>query len=236
MKYFLLLLLLTGCAPARREVSPYLIGDKEPLAPPQKVVPASSYKKKEAITVFLDPGHGGESKGTLSHSKRLQEKTLTLETAKRVERLLAAKGYRVFMSRRKDVFVSLPERVQMAAKRQSHIFVSIHYNFTKNTEITGAEIFYFHNPKQPTRENLSRALATSILKKLTEKLPTVSRGVKAGNFCVIREASMPSVLIEAAFLSNPKDERLLRDVRYRNKIAEAIADGIDEYFHSKNKK
>lgn len=235
MKYLLpLLLFISGCVAARPPVSPYLVGDAySPPAPPpakREAVPSPRFEKKETSTIFLDAGHGGEDKGTSTKSKRLLEKHLTLETAKRVERLLTAKGYRVFMTRRKDVFVPLLDRVKMASKRQANIFVSIHYNFTKNTVINGAEIFYFNDQKQLSRTKQSRVLASSILKKLTDNVSSASRGVKAGNFCVIRETSMPAVLVEAAFLSNPNEARLLLDVTYRNKIAQAIADGIDGYF------
>ena len=236
MKYLVpIFILLTGCAVPRHQVAPYFVAEHTPSspAPTREIIPTPKFERKEAVTVFLDPGHGGQDKGTSSKSKRLQEKGLTLETARRVERLLAQKGYRIFMSRRKDEFVPLLDRVQMAAKRHANIFVSIHYNFTKNPVINGAEIFYFHNPKQVGREKQSRVLAASILKKLTESLPTASRGVKSGNFCVIRETTMPAVLVEAAFLSNPNDARLLLEPPYRNKIAQAIAEGIEDYFNSK---
>lgn len=244
MRYLLpLLFLLAGCSAPRQERSPYLVAASSqqpqalPSPPPREALPPQdpppTHERRGTRTIFIDPGHGGHDRGTASPNKRLLEKSLNLETCRRVERLLTAKGYRVFMSRRKDVFVPLHERVQMAAKRHANIFVSIHFNFTKNSVIQGAEIFYFSNAKQPVRTKLSRLLGTSILKRLTESLSTPSRGVKTGDLCVIRETSMPSVLVEPAFLSNPTDARLLLDPSYRSKIAQAIAGGIEDYFRNR---
>ena len=78
------LLLLTGCAAHRHEVNPYLVEPSSTYLPPPKVASVPShYESKAAITVFLDPGHGGQDKGTSSKAKRLVEKNLNLETARR---------------------------------------------------------------------------------------------------------------------------------------------------------
>ena len=247
---FICLFFLYSCTSHRSIESPYLVAQRnDPLprvevathpaisSPPATLSPSTTPPQrriaKSTHTIFIDAGHGGTDRGTACKNKQLPEKSLTLEMARRVERLLTTKGYRVFMSRRKDVFIPLPDRVKMADTRHAEVFVSIHFNFTKNAMIQGTEIFYFSDPKRVTRTKQSRQLGTSIIKKMIKAIPTPSRGVKSGDFCVIRETSMPAVLVEVAFLSNPSDVQRLMRSEHRNKIAQSIAEGIEEYFCKK---
>ena len=83
-----------------------------------------------------------------------------------------------------------------------------------------------------TRANASKKLADSILKDLIKRTNARSRGVKKGNFYVIRETKVPAVLIEGGFISNPNERGKLRQRQYIDKIARAIADGVDKYLKS----
>lgn len=219
-------LVCISCSVPKREPSPYLTG-KSVSSP--RVDSLKTEKQKGKKSVFIDAGHGGSYLGTVSASNSLQEKTLNLEMAERVERILASWGHTVYMSRKKDVFISLHDRVKMAEKSHAHIFVSIHFNNAKNTKVQGAEVFYYHDKKNPVRMKCSAYLASCILKRLVNELPALSRGVKNGDLCVIRETTMPAVLVEPVFLSNPHDAHLLEKSAYKHKIARAIARGIQEY-------
>ena len=75
----------------------------------------------------------------------------------------------------------------------------------------------------------SKRLASCILSKLLDKTHAASRGIKGGNFLVIRETSMPAILVEAGFITNSEECKKLRDPSYINCIAKAIADGIDKF-------
>jgi N-acetylmuramoyl-L-alanine amidase len=118
----------------------------------------------------------------------------------------------------------------MADKQNADIFVSLHFNSAPNTAIHGSEVFYYHTSKATIKTKDSKRLATSILKRLCETLPAQSRGVKHGNLCVVRETKMPAVLVESAFLSSPYDLKRLSTLAFRQKIAWAIAKGIDDYY------
>ena len=129
--------------------------------------------------------------------------------------------------------VSLFRRVQLASTKKAAIFVSIHCNSSSTSKGKGTEIFYYaKGGKEGNQPGLAKRLGGEILRHLCHDLPLTSRGVKAGNFYVIREATMPSVLVETAFLTDPKDAKLLGSARYRQQIACAIAKGINEYFQS----
>lgn len=177
--------------------------------------------------IFIDPGHGGRDIGTESRTSiRIQEKTLALETAKLIQFYLRRQGYRTEMSRSFDIFVPLRKRVSMANQLEASLFISIHFNSAPSSAIRGAEVFYYKDNNDKERSLLSKQLAESILQSLKTGLPTTTRGIKHGDFCVVRETFMPAVLIEAAFLSNPKEVKLLNTRAYRQRVARTIVRGI----------
>lgn len=189
-----------------------------------------------APTVTLDPGHGGTDLGARAKRPYCEEKKLTLLTARLVKRYLTQLGYHVIMTRGTDVFIPLPDRVDSAKRSDSDLFVSIHYNSSRTPTADGVEVFFFDSQESPTRTKSSRQLASHILTRICRRTGAHCRGVKRGNFYVIRETSMPSVLVEGGFISNP-DERLnLKKPEYLEEIARGIADGIDHYFKLRGKK
>ena len=233
-------LLMAGCS-ASRQPSPYLTPSTttahsqtkaQPSSQPQPQPPKQQLPKRSGPLIFLDPGHGGRDAGATVKATHLQEKALSLEIVKRVERLLTGWNYNVALSRRTDVFIPLQKRVAMAARVNASLFVSIHFNSAASRKSRGAEIYYY-DATNSTRSADSKRLATSVIHRLCEALPTRYRGVKHGDFCVIRETAMPAVLVEAAFITNPKEARLLASAPYKQQIAWAIAKGIDDYLHAK---
>jgi len=182
------------------------------------------YDQPRRYSVFVDAGHGGRDSG--SHVSGLSEKDLALDTALHVERDLRRMGYNVYMSRTDDRFVPLLTRVVASKKHGADIYVSIHCNSAKNCKARGFEVYYYGRSKYTAA---SKQLAVSIVGCLS-RLALPSRGVKSGNFCVIREPTIPSVLVETAFLTNTQDARLLRSAAFRRYMAKTIAQGIDDYF------
>jgi N-acetylmuramoyl-L-alanine amidase len=176
--------------------------------------------------IILDSGHGGSDEG--AKVRKLQEKRLTLLTTLYAKRYLEEMGYRVILTRSKDVYVSLPKRVQVANKAKGALFVSIHFNSAKNTLAEGVEIFYYKD-KSGSRMEKSRKLADATLKKILLETGATSRGLKIGNFHVIRETAMPAILVEAGFMTNYTEWELLRKKSYLEKIAKGVAEGVDKY-------
>ncbi|CAF23039.1 MULTISPECIES: N-acetylmuramoyl-L-alanine amidase family protein [Candidatus Protochlamydia] len=179
--------------------------------------------------IVIDPGHGGHDVGTQSISKpRYQEKSLNLVTAKFVCSYLQQLGYQIFMTRENDKFISLDKRAQIANKRKPTLFVSVHYNSAPSSEAQGVEVFFYQSDDKE-RARKSKRLAQLILQTVLTETEAKSRGVKHGNFAVIRETNMPAVLIEGGFVTNEEELKKLKDPAYLKKIALGIAKGIDEY-------
>ncbi len=196
-----------------------------------------SYKPKVKMSSFstggplivLDAGHGGVDEGTKVRS--FQEKKITLATVLYTKKYLEEKGYKVILTRGKDTYVSLPRRVAIANKIKSTIFVSVHYNASKNSIAQGIEIFYYDG-KDTTKTRSSRRLANCILHYVIDQTEAASRGVKVGNYHVIRETQMPSVLIEGGFVTNYEECVNLKKRAYLEKIGKGIASGIDKFLSS----
>jgi N-acetylmuramoyl-L-alanine amidase len=198
-------------------------------------------------TVVLDPGHGGDDKGTTS-PRKVHEKLLVLDISKRVRNRLEARGINVELTREDDRFVELTSRCRKAAALKANVFVSIHANSAgKNRTVNGAETFVLALPNRYSTGSYgdgtasstinpankfdlaSLALGFRIQQNLTKTTGQDDRGVKRARFEVLREAPCPAALVEVAFLSNPAEETLALDPAGREKIARGIADGIAAY-------
>ena len=180
--------------------------------------------------IVLDPGHGGHDVGTQSISKpRYQEKSLNMTTANFVKGYLEQLGYRVLLTRKEDKFISLDKRAKIANEKKPDLFVSIHYNSAPSAEARGVEVFFYNSKENKVRTEELKNLAQAILKNILSNTKAHSRGVKHGNFAVIRETNMPAVLIEGGFVTNEEELQSLKDPAYLKKLAWGIAKGVDEY-------
>ena len=169
-------------------------------------------------TVVLDAGHGGVDRGALAVDRRSLEKDFALDTAKRVERGLRRRGYRVVMTRKSDYFVTLPGRVAKAKRERNAVFVSIHYNSARRRAATGTETFYYNSRSYPLAANIQRELARAT--------SSPNRGVKRARYHVLRENTKPAALVELGFISNRKELKRIRSRFYRQRLADAVVKGI----------
>ena len=179
--------------------------------------------------IILDAGHGGHDVG--AKVPYLKEKKLALFTTLLTKKYLDEMGYKVILTRAHDAYVPLQKRVHLAEKVKADLFVSIHYNASKNKEAKGIEVYYCHTDSQG-KVKASRSLAAKVLSNLVATTEASSRGVKGAKFHVIRETQMPSILVEAGFITNPDECLLLKSRAYVEKIAKGIATGIDNYCKS----
>jgi N-acetylmuramoyl-L-alanine amidase len=172
--------------------------------------------------VVLDPGHGGNDNG--SYWGGVREKTLTLDLAERVEKLLKAKGYNTTLTRRTDKMLSLDERIACANKFPNAVFVSIHFNAHRDRSITGIESFY-----HPGSSNAKR-LAQSIQSSLMSRIRTRDRGIKPKTTLkVLRKTKGPATLVECGFISNSWERQRCNASWFRQILAEKIVDGITKF-------
>ncbi|WP_339147882.1 MULTISPECIES: cell wall-binding repeat-containing protein [unclassified Sutcliffiella] len=174
--------------------------------------------------VAIDAGHGGTDPGAVGNG--VQEKTVVLDIAKRLESKVTTAGSLPLMTRTNDVYIPLADRVLDAQNRGADIFVSIHANSFTDPSSNGTETWY--NGRYQSKE--SKELAEAIQGELVKELGLRDRGVKEGSFVVIRDSQMPSVLVEIAFISNPDEAKLLANASFREKAAQAIYNGVEKYF------
>ncbi|MBQ9488137.1 MAG: N-acetylmuramoyl-L-alanine amidase [Selenomonadaceae bacterium] len=186
--------------------------------------------------IAIDPGHGGNDAGAIGPSG-VMEKTVTLNVALELEKLLKAEGATVIMTRRTDKTVSpagakasaieeLQARCDIANKAKADIFISIHADSFTNPTARGTTGYYYSQ----TEGQSAIRLADCIRKALCEQIKTPSRGTKPCNFYVVRNTDMAATLIELAFISNPEEESIMNSVEGVLKCAQGIFDGIEDYF------
>ncbi|ERN51962.1 N-acetylmuramoyl-L-alanine amidase [Alkalihalophilus marmarensis] len=174
--------------------------------------------------IVIDPGHGGSDPGAVGNG--LQEKEIALDVAQRAEKLLLAAGAHVIMTRDTDVYPTLSDRVKVANDAKADLFISIHANAATATSANGTETYWDATYASAGSEKL----AHSIHSHLIDKLGTRDRGVKTAGFQVIKQARMPSVLLELAFISNSQDAAKLKTDSFRQRSAEAILEGVVDYY------
>ncbi|AOZ94557.1 N-acetylmuramoyl-L-alanine amidase family protein [Paenibacillus crassostreae] len=171
--------------------------------------------------VVIDAGHGNQDPGALGVTKK-KEKDFNLAIALKVKKLMQNEpNIDVVLTRNDDTFLELKERVKIANDLNADVFVSIHANSSGSSAATGSETYY--------KNQSSIAFAKVMHKYLVEATGLKDRGVKYGNFHVIRETKMAAVLLEAGYLSNKSDEAALFTQSLQNRVAQGIVDGIKEY-------
>lgn len=198
----------------------------------EQAAPISNMQKKEVgALIILDPGHGGFDVGAIAN--HLEEKVLALQTAILVKRHLSRMGYRrVILTRSRDVFLPLKKRTAIANETKSRLLISLHYNSFKNSDPKGIEVYYYDKGSK-WRSSHSKKLAQQVLSHMLIQTGAASRGVKHGNFHMIRETQMPAILVEGGFITHPDEHSQLKDQKYLSRLAQGIAEGIDQYFHPK---
>jgi N-acetylmuramoyl-L-alanine amidase len=217
--------------------------EKQPAIRTQSKAKRPTAPKPFAVVV-LDPGHGGEDSGAMCGG--VMEKDLTLDVARRIDRLLDAEGIATLMTRLGDTYVSLTDRAAFGNRVRDSIFVSIHFNEDNKPVASGVETYYaahqiasapvfatllpflsrplFNSPKPE-----SQSLAGFIQEALVVRTRSVDRGTQAKQFFVIANVTSPAVLIEGGFLTNKEDISKLASEDYRDQLAAAVADGILRY-------
>ena len=167
-------------------------------------------------TVVIDAGHGGKDGGAVWNG--LIERNLTLDVAKRLDVILRARGLRTVMTRKTNSTVELSTRAAIANRHRSSVFVSIHFNASRNRSVSGIETFY--------RSSRGRELAASVQRSLDRNVTGINRGIANADLKVLRETRMPAILIECGFVSNKTEARRCGSSAHRQQLAQAIASGI----------
>lgn len=214
-----------------------------PQEAPRDLHVAAALSPSRLPTIVVDAGHGGRDEG--ARAGGLVEKELSLDLANRVDQKLQVLGFKTLMTRRTDTYLSLPERAAIANQVEFSIFVSLHCNNSSNSSAAGIETYFasekvlpepefsfvgfFAKPERVGVTDRGENLAGYVQASLLNRTEAGNRGIKARPLYVVRHTRAPAVLVEAGFLSNPFEARLLAAPEYRERLAGAIAEGVAEY-------
>jgi N-acetylmuramoyl-L-alanine amidase len=177
-----------------------------------------------AYAVVIDPGHGGADSGAIGPTG-LRESDVTLGIARQMAEMLERQGVRVVLTRTADTAVALEDRTDIARREHAIAFISIHANASQSSAKKGTETYYASHE--------SEALAVVIQNEIVRVLGEPDRGIRTADFYVIVHLPAPAVLVETAFISNPNEERLLRDPAIQRRIAEAIVRGLMKFLDAR---
>lgn len=191
--------------------------------PPDGDPPPSSNNNPNAtlqgLTIVVDAGHGGHDSG--APGARSLEKNHALDIARRLKNNLESRGATVLMTRDGDYFISLQGRSDFANSRRADIFISCHLDSADNRSASGTSVYF------TSAQSLS--LANEVHQELLRATGLKSRGVHQRRLWVTRKTTMPSILTESAYMSNARDEALMMDPKWRERVARGMAQGISNY-------
>ncbi|MDR1323064.1 MAG: N-acetylmuramoyl-L-alanine amidase [Candidatus Margulisbacteria bacterium] len=180
----------------------------------------------EGVRVAIIAGHGGSDPGAIS-KRGHKEKDITLVIAKRLQNLLREKGAVALLNRESDEGMSLNDQAQFAESNKADLLVSVHLNSFVNETASGAETFYY--------KPVDYALAKSVHEELLKVTGQKDRGLRKSMLHNLNHTTMPGVLIEPLFMSNPREEKLILTPEFQQKLAQGIVAGLEQYLQNKNK-
>jgi N-acetylmuramoyl-L-alanine amidase len=194
------------------------------------------------MKIEVDPGHGGMDGG--ASIGETVEKDITLALGKELEKELKRLGAVVVMTRSQEEDAiaehnpkatfptirarkraDLQLREEMIANNDADLFISVHVNSIPDSRWRGAQVFY-HKEGHAGGAAVAKAIQGAIRENIGN---TEREALEIKQMYLLKKATVPAVLVETGFLSNPEELKLLTSKDYQKKMAEAIADGIEEY-------
>lgn len=237
--------------------------------PVPKSKPAKEKTSGAKPLIVIDPGHGGVDPGAVGIGN-VYEKNIVLALAKELKKELeATQRYKVIMTRDKDTFVKLADRVKFARDREADLFVSIHADTIHKDDVQGSSIYTLSKQASDKQTaalaekenkadliagidlsvedeqvanilfdfartetmNESKFFANTLVEKMQGSgLKLLPNPHRYAGFAVLKAPDIPSILIEAGFMSNKKEVDRLSKPEHRKKIARSIRVGIDAFF------
>ena len=203
--------------------------------------------------IVIDPGHnyGGDNGATSTHNGVTYiERDLNMQVSLKLKDELEKKGFTVVLTRNPEdretiaVSESLRKRVDLANKLQADFFISIHQNSYTDSSVRGFEVYYSDalpesrgvissdgleyslnslRTSETEKVKLSKKIGSSIVSSVTSEMGLKNRGLKNKDFYVVKNTTMPSLLVECGFISNPDEAKNLANEQKQQKMAEIIA-------------
>jgi N-acetylmuramoyl-L-alanine amidase len=219
------------------------------------------------VIIAVDAGHGGVDPGAIGHGGT-REKDVTLAIARALAaRIDSEPGMRAVLTRNRDEFLTLRERIERAHGAHADMFVSVHADSISDRSVSGASVYILsvHGASSEAAKELAEgqnaadllggaladagsarpvvldlvqqesiglsATAAERVVSALEHVGEVRRAqVQRAGFAVLKSPGIPSMLVETAYISNPAEERRLRNPEQQSRLADAICGGVRSYF------
>lgn len=212
-----------------------------------------------ALTVVIDPGHGGSNTGAPGRNGAL-EKQVTLAIARALEKRLAGESVDVVLTRERDTYLTLRERSRRANAAHADVFVSLHANATRDHGRRGVETYALSREatdveaRRASRRvgdgpaalladlrlleahKQSLALARLVQRRLADARGAADpgkqgydRGAKTASYDVLAGVDGAAVLVEVGFIDHPVEGVELQRPEVQERIAGAIAEAIFDW-------
>ncbi|MEG1869001.1 MAG: N-acetylmuramoyl-L-alanine amidase [Clostridiales bacterium] len=184
--------------------------------------------------IAIDPGHGGSDPGAVGVSGS-KEKDINLALSLKLRDLLENNGATVVMTREKDIALSetkkqdLDARAALVKKAKADIFISMQCNATTDPNCLGAQVFFY--PKSKNGETLATEIQTNLWDETQQTKKREAQTISSPY--ILYTVDIPAVIVEAGFLSNPREEAMLINGEYQEKVAKAVYKGIVAYYKTK---
>ncbi len=200
----------------------------DPVLRPKHIQGAKNFN-----TVIIDPGHGGKDKGATG-----LESQYTLILAKLLKAELEKKGFRTVLTRQGNVSIPLGDRVRIANAHDNAIMISLHFNASPKPQVNGMETYTMSArvPRPANRSSVALAAAvhSRVLLDLNQPIPdgdfnTTDRGIRRARFNILSECKHPTIYLEAGYLTNKAEAAKIKNPAYQQRLASAIARGIEAY-------
>lgn len=192
-----------------------------------KTVATKVVSKYAQYLVAIDAGHGGSDPGAYGFG--LWEKNVSLDICKRLDAILQSRGIKTLMIRNDDSYISYKNRVVIANDKNATLFVCLHLDSGQKASYNGTQTFYYPSADLKSGNLTEKDYAETMESTLIDNLHTNNRGILPDRrLSVLWKAKMPSVLIELGFLSNADDAKRLSSDDFKQKAADALADGIQK--------
>jgi N-acetylmuramoyl-L-alanine amidase len=218
-------------------------------------------KTNRDVIVAVDAGHGGEDPGASGKYRTREKDVVLAIARELKRSIDARPGMQAVLIRDGDYYIPLRDRFEKARKHRADLFVSIHADAFKNRKVAGSSVFVLSrrgassefarrlaggvtlNDKddmlasvlldlsQSATMEASHEVADSVFSSLRRMGKTHKSHVEHANFMVLKSPDVPSILVETAFISNPSEEKRLKNPAWQKKIARNIGDGIQDYFY-----
>lgn len=215
--------------------------DAAPKKAEQKVIVIDAGHQKTGMSSTEPIGPGAKQRkmkvtwGTTGCVTHVPEYKLTLQVAKRLQKELVKRGYRVIMVRTThNVRISNAQRAKIANRAKADAFIRIHANSSSSSSVKGAlTIAPTSKNKYMSKKNRNRSytLSKQVLKHMCKATGAKNRGVwRTDTMSGINWCKVPVTIVEMGFMSNPAEDRKMQKASYQKKIVKGIANGLDAYF------